>query len=104
MLELPLTHPCQPAGLAQRQLVLLEEQHGDLLAQLRRGHARRLQDFIRNDQTHRVSPFFLVARIERCSELLCFSLDVTLACPWSSSSSALASCRSAVSNPSVNQP
>src|SRR5437867_2878870 len=104
MLEIPLAHPCQPAGLAQRQLVLVEEQHGDLLAQLRFGHARRLQDFIRNDQTQGVSPCFLVARIERCFALLRFSLGTTLAGPWSSSNSALASCKSAVSNPSVNQP
>src|SRR3989442_11929288 len=76
MLELPLAQPCQPAGLAQRQLVLLEEQHGDLLAQLRLGPARRLQDFIKNDQTHGVAPFCLVARVERFFELLRFSLGL----------------------------
>src|SRR5207249_9098529 len=103
MLELPLAQPCQPAGLAQRQLVLVEEQHGDLLAQLRLGHASRLQDFIRNDQTHGSSPFCLVAPVDRFFALLRFSLGTTLACPWSSSNSALASCKSGVSNPSVNQ-
>jgi hypothetical protein len=56
MLELQTRHSSQPTGLRKRQLLLLEQQNGDLLPQFVFRHPRCFDNIIRYDDAHLFFP------------------------------------------------